>query len=113
MHEYSITSSMVSILLDVAKKNNLKKISKVNIDLNPIANIEPDSINFYYEFMTRDNKLLKGAELIFSIRKIKIECRDCSDIFEKDEFIPKCPKCGSSTVKNINIDDIKIISIET
>lgn len=113
MHEYSITSSMVSILEDVAKKNNLKKISKVNIDLNPIANIEPDSINFYYEFLTRDNKLLEGAELIFSIRKIKIECGDCSDIFEKDEFIPKCPKCGSSNVKNINIDDIKIISIET
>ena len=113
MHEYSITNSMVSIIEDVAKKNNLKKISKVNIDLNPIANIEPDSINFYYEFMTKDNKLLKGAELIFSIQRIKIECRNCSDIFKIDEFVPKCPKCGSSNIKNINIDDIKIISVET
>ena len=113
MHEYSITSSMVNILEDVAKKNKLEKISKVNIDLNPIANIEPDSINFYYEFMTRDNKLLKGSELVFSVRKIKIECGDCSDIFEKDKFIPKCPKCGSDNVKNINIDDIKIISVDT
>ena len=113
MHEYSITNSMVSILEDVAKKNNLKKISKVNIDLNPIANIEPDSINFYYEFMTMDNKLLKGAELIFSTRRLKIECRSCRDVFEKEEFIPECPKCGSSNVKNIDIDDIKIISIET
>ena len=39
MHEYSITSSMVNILEDVAKKNKLEKISKVNIDLNKIANI--------------------------------------------------------------------------
>ncbi len=113
MHEYSITSSMVNILEDVAKKNNLKKISKVNIDLDPIANIEPDSINFYYEFMTKDNKLLKGSELIFNIQRIKIECMECGDIFEKDEFIPECSKCGSSKVKNINIDDIKIISVET
>lgn len=113
MHEYSITSSLVNILEDVAKKNKLKKISRVNIDLDPIANIEPDSIRFYYEFMTRDDKLLKDSELIFNIQKIRIECRDCGSIFEKDEFIPKCPKCGSSKVKNINIDDIKIISVET
>jgi len=113
MHEYSITSSIVNILEDVAKKNNLKKISKVNIDLDPIANIEPDSINFYYEFLTRDNKLLKGAKLIFSIKKIKIKCRNCNEVFEKDEFIPKCPKCRSSKVKNIAADDIKIISVET
>jgi len=113
MHEYSITSSLVNILEDVAKKNSLKKISRVNIDLNPIANIEPDSINFYYEFLSRDNSLLKDSELIFNTKKIKIECRDCGNIFEKDEFIPKCPKCGKSKVKIVDIDDIKIISVET
>ena len=113
MHEYSITSSLINILEDVAKKNKLKKISIVNIDLNPIANIEPDSINFYYEFMTKDSGLLKDSELIFNTKKIKIECRDCGNIFEKEVFIPRCPECGSSKVKNINIDDIKIISVET
>jgi len=113
MHEYSITSSMVNILEDVAKKNSLKKISRVNIDLNPISNIEPDSINFYYEFLTRDNSLLQNSELIFNTKRIKMECRNCGNIFEKDEFIPKCPKCESSKVKNVDIDDIKIISVET
>ena len=113
MHEYSITSSMVDILEDIAKKNKLKKISKVNIDLNSIANIEPDSIKFYYEFMTRDNELLNDSELIFNIQKIKIECRDCSYIFEKDEFIPECPECGSNKMKSIDSDDIRIRSVET
>ncbi len=113
MHEYSITSSLVNILEDVSKKNRLKKIAKVNIDLNPIANIEPDSINFYYGFLTRDNELLKDSELVFNIKKIKFECRDCSYIFEKDEFISKCPECGSYKVKNIDTDDIKIISVVT
>ena len=113
MHEYSITSSMVDILEDVAEKNSLRKIAKVNIDLNPIANIEPDSIIFYYEFLIRDNKILKDSKLIFNIKKIKIECRNCGYIFEKAEFIPRCPECGSNKVKNINFDDIKIISVET
>lgn len=113
MHEYSITSSIVNILEDVGEKNKLKKISKINIDINPIANIEPDSINFYYEFLTKDNSLLKDSKLIFNIQMIKMECKDCRKIFRRNEFVSKCPECGSNKVKNINIDDIKIVSVET
>lgn len=113
MHEYSITSSLISILEDVGKKNKLKKISKVHIDLNPIANIEPDSINFYYEYMTEDNSLLKDSKLIFNNQKVKMECKECSNIYEKDCFIPECPECGSNKIKNIDIDDIKVVSVET
>lgn len=113
MHEYSITSSIVNIVEDIRKKNNLKKISKVNFELNPLANIEPDSIRFYYEYMTSDKKTLKDAQLIFNIVKLEIKCKDCSNLFEREEFIPVCPRCGSSRVNISDADDIKIISVET
>jgi hydrogenase nickel incorporation protein HypA/HybF len=113
MHEYSITNSLIGILKDVGKKNKLKKISKVNIDINPLANIEPDSINFYYEYMTKENSLLKDSQLIFNKLNIKMECLKCSNIFEKDRFIPECPECGSNKIKIIEIEDIKVVSIET
>lgn len=112
MHEYSITSSIINIIEDIGKKNNLKKISKVNFELSPLANIEPDSIRFYYESMTSDNKILKDAQLIFKIVKLEIKCNNCESLFERREFMPICPKCGSSKVKISDADDIKIISIE-
>jgi len=113
MHEYSITSSIVEIIDDIGKKNNLKKIIKVNFDLNPIASIDPDSIRFYYEYLTKDNGVLKDAQLCFNIIKMEIECKDCGNLFKKDGFIPLCPKCGGSRVIASNIDDIKIMSVET
>ena len=113
MHEYSITSSIVNIIEDIGKKNNLKKVNRVNFDLNPLANIEPDSIRFYYEYMTAGNKMLKNAQLIFNIVKLKIICKNCDNLFEREEFIPVCPKCGSSKVKISDADDIKIISVES
>ncbi len=112
MHEYSITSSIINIINDIRKKNNLKKIKKVNFELNPLANIEPESIKFYYEYMTKDDNMLKDAQLLFNVIKLKIECNNCGNLFKKDSFIPVCPECGSSKVKISDEDDINIISVE-
>lgn len=112
MHEYSITSSIINIINDIRKKNNLKKIKKVNFELNPLANIEPESIKFYYEYMTKDDNMLKDAQLLFNVIKLEIECKNCGNLFKKDSFIGVCPECGSSKVRVSDADDIKIISVE-
>lgn len=113
MHEYSITSSIIDIVNDIRKKNNLKKIKKVSFELNPIANIEPESIKFYYGYMTGNDNMLKDAQLVFNVIKLEIECKNCGNLFKKDNFIAVCPECSSSKVKVLNADDIKIISVET
>ncbi|MCD4669674.1 MAG: hydrogenase/urease maturation nickel metallochaperone HypA [Actinomycetia bacterium] len=113
MHEYSITTSIIDIIIDVSKKNNLKKIKKVNFELSPFANIEPESIKFYYDFLTGDNNVLKDAQLLFNVIKPEIECKNCRNLFKKDGFITVCPACGSSKLKASDADDIKIISVET
>ena len=113
MHEYSITASIIDILEDIGKKNDIKRIRKVNFELDPISSIEPESIRFYYEFLTRDNEMLKGAELVFAEISIEMTCMSCGNIFTKKEFEPVCPKCGSNDVKISESDDIKIISVET
>jgi hydrogenase nickel incorporation protein HypA/HybF len=112
MHEYSITTSIIDILEGIGKKNSLKRIKKVNFELDPLSNIEPESIRFYYEYLTRDNEMLRGAELVFTEISIEMACMSCSHAFNRKEFEPLCPKCGSTDVKISGSDDIKIMSVE-
>ena len=112
MHEYSITCSILDILNKVVIENKIKKVKKISFEISAISNIEPESIKFYFNFLTKEKKILKNAELEFKKKKIEIECKNCEKIYQIDNFIARCPKCSGDKVKIIDSDDIKIISVE-
>jgi hydrogenase nickel insertion protein HypA len=112
MHEFSITSSIIDILKNTIKNRDVEKILKINFLLNPFGGIEPESIKFYYEFMTKDDSVLKDAKLIFKKEKIKIKCRSCGECFEVFKLSSKCRKCASTDLSILLPEDIKIKSIE-
>jgi hydrogenase nickel insertion protein HypA len=114
MHEYSITCSILDILNKVLKENKIKKVKKINFEISSIAHIEPDSVEFYYKFLTKDNSILKSAKLKFKRKKAQIKCGDCKEISSIENlFVVECPKCSSKNIKFINDDEIRIISVET
>jgi len=113
MHEYSITSSIIEILEDIGKKNNLDRIKKINFLISPAASIEPESVRFYFQYLTEDNSLLKQAELLFEKSELNVKCLSCNNEFKCKEFKPLCTECGSSNVLFQETDEIKIVSVET
>jgi hydrogenase nickel incorporation protein HypA/HybF len=113
MHEYSITCSIIEILNEQIKKHNIKKIKKISFELGPFAHIEPQSIEFYYDYLARDNHVLHKAILDFKRKKIEIKCMDCEKTFLSEKILHECKYCSGSRVKILECDDIKIISIET
>jgi hydrogenase nickel incorporation protein HypA/HybF len=114
MHEYSITCSILDILNKVVKENKIKKIKKINFEISSIAHIEPDSVKFYYNFLTKDTIIFKSAKLKFKKKKAQIKCEDCKEISNVGNlFVAECPKCSGRNIRFIDDDEIKIISVET
>jgi hydrogenase nickel incorporation protein HypA/HybF len=113
MHEYSLTCSIVEILERIIKEKSLKKVEKVIFELNPLAVVEPESIMFYFNFLTREDIILKGAKLNFKKAKIKVRCKNCNYYFKSQNFPISCPICNSGIIDifSQNMDDIKITSI--
>lgn len=112
MHEFSITNSIIDILKNTIKDRDIKKIEKVNFFVNPYGGVEPESIKFYYKFLTKDDPILKDARLIFKKEKIKIKCNNCNESFEVSKLLSICRKCASTDISILFPEDIKIKSIE-
>lgn len=116
MHEYSITCSILEILNKVINEKKLIKIRKINFEISKIASIEPESIKFYFDFLTAENQILKGAILKFKKNKLKLACTSCGKTFDCDAEFDisgvKCPDCGSDNTHIREEDDIKIISVQ-
>jgi len=111
MHEYSITSSIIDIVKKIVDENKVAKVSKIDFELNPAASLEPESIKFYYEFLTRDDSILKDARLVFKKPVKKIKCCGCGALYFPKGFPAICPKCLKINPINGNIDDIRITAV--
>jgi Zn finger protein HypA/HybF involved in hydrogenase expression len=113
MHEYSITCSIIDIVKKIVDENKVSKVSRIDFEINPAASLEPESIKFYYEFLTRDDNTLKNARLVFKSPKKKIKCCECGELYSAKGLPSICPKCLKINPINGNIDDIRIIAVYT
>ena len=111
MHEYSITCSIIDIVKKIVDENKVSKVSRIDFEINPAASLEPYSIKFYYEFLTRDDSILNNARLVFKKPAKKIKCCECGAIYLAKGFPEICPKCLKINPINGNIDDIRIIAV--
>lgn len=97
MHELSITESIVNMVSDEVKKQNINKVTKINIVLGELTGFEEDSIKFYFDVLSEGTPLY-GAELNFKKIKAEFKCRNCGMIYNRSNFTFKCPYCGNSGV---------------
>ncbi len=113
MHEYSITCSIIEIVRRLAEEKDLKKISKIDFAVNEFASIEPDSVRFYFEFLIKDDSLLKDAALNFVSAKPEVTCKSCNKVFTAESIYIKCPYCDGNNIKVERLDDIRITALHT
>jgi hydrogenase nickel insertion protein HypA len=112
MHEYSLVVSLIEILNKISIEKGVDKIKKVNIILGPFGGIEKESIKFYYNFLVKENNLLKDSKLSFKKQKIKIKCLNCLKDFETEKMVKECKYCGSNKLRIMETDEMILKSIE-
>ncbi len=113
MHEYSITGSIIDIVKKNIKGKKTGRVTKINIEITPLSQIEPESVKFYYEYLTKGERELKGAELVFDVKPLAVECSDCGMVSEIDSLLMVCSRCKSRNISIKETDQIRLVSLET
>jgi hydrogenase nickel incorporation protein HypA/HybF len=113
MHELSIMSSILDIVVDYAKRNKVTKVNKINLEVGEFSDLLPDWMQHYFDFVSKDTVADK-AELVIDKIPALLKCRTCGNEFtvnrDKLEFI--CTKCNSADLEILRGREFKIISIE-
>jgi len=64
MHEFSVVENLIKILKKVIKENNVKKILKVNLKINPFSCLDQDNLNFVFSSIVKEDNFLKDTKII-------------------------------------------------
>ena len=111
MHEFSITQSMLEIVLKQAEQAHAKKVTQINLIIGEMTGIVSDSVQFYLDILTKKT-IAENAVVSFTIVPSKAKCRNCNQIFELKEFDWTCPHCQGKIIDVISGKELIVESIE-
>jgi hydrogenase nickel incorporation protein HypA/HybF len=134
MHEWALAESIIITSIETAKKEKLKQIKEVTINLGEMQQIERDIFKFALDELKKThNKKMKNTKFCIKIEKTTLRCKNCENTWTyqdmkkkltKDEsesihFIPeivfvhsRCPRCGNPDFEITKGRGVTITSIK-
>lgn len=111
MHEIRIAEDLSAIVLETARKENLSKVTKVNISFGQLVQIVPDIFEFAFRETVR-NSVAQDAEVDIEMVPVKMKCMNCGSDFQVKENSFTCNICSSTDLGIIQGKELYIKSIE-
>lgn len=99
MHELGITEGILRRAREAAVAAGAVRIIAAHVVITPAADFTRDSIEMYFEMLTADDELFRGARLLWQEAPAQAACLECATEFEAREARPACPQCGSRQVR--------------
>jgi hydrogenase nickel incorporation protein HypA/HybF len=108
MHELSVTQG----ILDIALKNaGERRIKRVNLLIGQFSSIVDDSVQFYWEVISKDTPA-EGSMLHFERIPGEMTCRSCGLAFRPNGETFACPSCFSLLVSITKGSEFQVESID-
>lgn len=111
MHEFSITQSILSIVLEKADEAQASKVSKINLVIGELSGIVDDCVQFSFDFLSKDTTAAE-AVLYFQHSPTQLRCRQCETVFSPDNGNWACPGCKEMSIEILSGRELYIESIE-
>ncbi|WP_017755244.1 hydrogenase maturation nickel metallochaperone HypA/HybF [Calidifontibacillus oryziterrae] len=114
MHEMALMGDILNLVGTDARKNNIKKVKKVNLIVGDLSNALPDALELAFDVYKRQNIdfLDIHSELIIQKEAAKAVCTICGTEYIPEQKIAVCPMCHIPTGKLISGETFKVDSYE-
>lgn len=111
MHEMSIAEGIIDIALDTLKQNNGSVIHAIQLRLGVMSGVEPAALEFCFESVTKGTAA-EGAKLELEVIPLTGTCLDCMKHFAVQNYVFKCPNCGSVAINTETGRELQVASID-
>ena len=116
MHELPVTERILDVVLAHVKRNNVKKVVRINLRVGELSDLEDEWIQHYFSYLAKETE---AAEAILVIERVPIiiACSQCAHQFQiniKEMKEIECPQCGAKkgsiiSGKEYYIKDMEVI----
>jgi len=112
MHELGVVFHVIEEVEDLAKKNNVKHINSVTLEIGTVSGVVPSYLEDCWNWAVSKHELMTECKL--KIEKIKAitHCEDCGEDYNTIIYGKTCPKCQSPNTYLIQGNEFSIKEME-
>ncbi len=110
MHELSLAQSMLRIIEESARAQDVGRVRTVVLEIGALAGVEPDAMRFCFESVTRGT-IAEGAQLHIIETPGKGWCMACAKPVQLAERYGLCPDCGGTQVAITGGDRVRLMEL--
>jgi len=111
MHEYSIVQSLIDLTEENVKKNNAKKVTKLEVKVGVLSGVEIPLLKTAFDTFKEDT-ICRDAEFIVISQPVVIKCKECNTETELNKNEYSCPICKSQNLEVLDGEDMYLMSLE-
>jgi hydrogenase nickel incorporation protein HypA/HybF len=112
MHELGIVFHVIKTVEDVAKEQELSKVSKVVLEVGEVSTVIPEYLEDCWKWACKRSELMKESELVHETIPAVTYCEDCKQTYETVKYAKICPYCKSENTYLIQGNEVQIKEIE-
>lgn len=112
MHELGVTFHIMDSLENVAKENDVEKITKVVIELGEVSTVIESYLANCWQWASKKRPLFEESELIVEKLPAITFCESCKQTYETVEYGKICPHCQSPDTYLLQGNEFNIKEIE-
>lgn len=111
MHELSIVSNIFTIVENIARENQLSRVTKISLVVGRMRQVVPVAMDMAFRAVTKDT-IAEDAELEIKYLPIVMRCRSCGSSSQVNDCCFICPQCESVQLDIIQGQELLISHIE-
>ena len=110
MHEMSITQNILEDVEQNLTNVQYSKIIDIKIKIGELTALDPSSLQFCYEALSKGTKF-EGVPLVIDEIPLTGHCNSCKNEINIDNFLFVCGNCGSTDVTIISGEELILSEI--
>jgi hydrogenase nickel incorporation protein HypA/HybF len=111
VHELALSQSIVALVLERARAERLRTVTRVAVEVGAAAGVDPEALRFCFDVVVEET-IARGAELVIERVRLRARCRACRAEFEPTTRFTPCPVCHRAGAALVGGRELRVLSFD-
>lgn len=112
MHELGVVFSVIKMVEEIAKENDVTEISSVTVELGEVSSVIDHYLMDCWKWAIKKHEIMKDCELVIEKLTAITYCEDCDKQYKTIEHGKTCPYCGSEHTYLLQGNEFNLKQVE-